>query len=166
MGEHMTNTSTYGISRETGVRYDVSRHASEGGRASGVRRRTRHLRRLKEGIATGGNAAAKLALLKMELREDRALEAERLRADELLSQLLDQAMAERNRIEALREVRRRGEAEIEALEAREAELRARLESHDGIVAVLGELGEDCVERACLALGWIEAEEDADAPLAK
>jgi hypothetical protein len=52
-------------------------------------------------------------------------------------------------------VRRRGEAEIEALEAREAELRRLLETDDGVVAWLELVGEDRATAAAIALGWAE-----------
>jgi hypothetical protein len=79
--------------------------------------------------------------------------------DMLLCGLLDQSDAERTTIARLRVRRREYEQavteRIEALEQREAELRQRLESDDGLVAWLTELGEERVERAAAALGWIE-----------
>jgi hypothetical protein len=157
--ERMANSTMHGVSRATGTRYDVSRHASEGGRASGISRRLRPLRQLEDKVLSSSNGAAAYALLRDKRRQHAELERAQLQADELLSQLLDQAQAERNRIEALREVRQRGEAEIEALEQREAELRRQLDSDDGVRTWLELVGEERATAAAVALGW--AEDDSD-----
>jgi septal ring factor EnvC (AmiA/AmiB activator) len=82
---------------------------------------------------------------------------------------MDWADQERATIGRLRERRRQYEQAVterlEALEQREAELRARLESDEDVVAWLAEHGEERVERAARELGWIEQESDGVASAA-
>jgi hypothetical protein len=86
-----------------------------------------------------------------------------MRADETLCRLLDEADDERREIERLRargaEVVAEYDAKIAALEQREQQLRHRLESNEGVVAWLADLGEERVERAVRELGWVEQESD-------
>jgi hypothetical protein len=141
----MANTAMNGISRTTGLRYDVSQHASEGGRASGLSRRLRPQRAIEESILVGGNNMAKWKVLEVRRLREAELLAEELRRDkEILA--MDEMLAD-------------AREELRSLDAQVSELEAKLERSRSDPQVLKEClqaaGEDAVERALLELRWIE-----------
>jgi hypothetical protein len=88
------------------------------------------------------------AALMYAVKRESGVERQRRLADEVVSELMDE------------EDRLRGR--VDALEAREAELRERLDTD--AAGWLGELGEDRVEHALRELGWLD-EGDDHAPAA-
>jgi hypothetical protein len=54
-------------------------------------------------------------------------------------------------------------AAADGLERQADERREMLGSHDGLVALLRDAGEDRVEAALVEIGWVEPEEPGDAP---
>jgi septal ring factor EnvC (AmiA/AmiB activator) len=126
------------------------------------------VRVLEDGIIQGRNAAAKDSLRKDKLRELAHIERERLRADETLCQLLDEAAAERATIARLRERRREYEAaigeRIAALEQREQLLAAACAASESqVVERLAELNTadpDSLDHVLEQLGLFERAEVA------
>jgi hypothetical protein len=102
------------------------------------------------------------AALDFAVKRETAVDRQRRLADQTVVELMDeedrlreQADQERERIAALRQ-------ECRELEDREAELRRRLESDDGIVAVLEQIGERRATAAAERLGWgDDGEDDGD-----
>jgi hypothetical protein len=150
----MTNTAANGISHASGQRYDVSQHAAEGGRASGLSRRLRPQRLLEQKILESRNGAAHAKLLTFKRKDEAQLLAERYRLDNRVCELLDmkddverEIAAERGRRDALR-------AEVDELEARKSQL----ESGADVVALLESIGEERAFAAAIELGWADADD--------
>jgi hypothetical protein len=158
----MANTAMNGISGTTGQRYDVSQHAAEGGRASGLSRRARGLRLLEQKILESKNGAAHAKLLEIKRKEQAQLLDEQRHLDEHTSLLLDQRDDVLREIDEERGRRDRLRAEVDELEQRKATLHHELESDEGIVAVLESIGEQRAAIAAEQLGWdYDDESDGD-----
>jgi hypothetical protein len=155
----MKNASMHGISHATGARYDVSQHAREGGRASGLSRRLHPLRQLEEKVISSSNGAAAYALLRDKRKDQARLLEEQRRLVEHTSMLLDQ------RDDVLREIaqeqarRDRLRAEVDALEQKKAALHHEFRSDDVVVELLRSIGEERATAAAIALGWAEDDDD-------
>jgi hypothetical protein len=136
-----------------------------GGIASGMSRRQRPQRELEQRIASSRNGAAQLGLLKVMQARDGDLIKDRARIDYAICDLLDEQDAEQAKLERLQERSRELEAElrgkVDALEAREAELRRQLETDDGVRTWLELVGEERATAAAIALGWAEDNHDED-----
>jgi hypothetical protein len=145
----MANSTMHGVSRATGTRYDVSRHASEGGRASGISRRLRPQRLLEEKIVESRNGAAHAKLLDMKRKDEAQLLAERYRLDHTVCELLDMKDDVEREIAQERERRDALRAEVDELERRKAQL----DSDDAVVSILREIGEQRATIAAEQLGW-------------
>jgi hypothetical protein len=138
-----------------------------GGIASGVSRRQRPLRELEAKVAESRNGAAQFGLLRLKIEQDQELERARFRADDVLCRLMDAAAAERATIERLQGCVAELEAEFNerhaalvTLEQREAELRQRAESGEGLVDLLRVAHErDRLEPALEELGLFERVEE-------
>ena len=116
-------------------------------------------RLLEQKILESRNGAAHAKLLDIKRKDEAQLLAERYRLDNTVCELLDmkddverEIAHERERIAGLRQ-------ECRQLEQREATLRHQLESHDGIVAILSEIGGQRATIAAEQLGWGEPLED-------
>jgi hypothetical protein len=101
---------------------------------------------------------AQRAALLYAVRRESESDRQRRLVDEAVCELMDEEdrlragnHAERERIAALRE-------ECRELERREAELRARLDSDDGVRAWLELVGEERATAAAEQLGWIDDDE--------
>ena len=142
---------------------------AKGGRAQVANRPKRELQALEAGIAASNNGAAKAVLLRIKRAEQAAIDRERYRLDDVVCQLMDEEDRLRDRIRWLR--RRAGQVErrlgegIAGLEAREEDLRRRLEeSDDALIEALRPLDEERLARALEALGheFVDDEEAPDA----
>src|SRR3954452_5259093 len=89
---------------------DMSAADRKGGRGSGLSRRLKPQRMLEEKILESRNGHAQLELLRLKLQQEAELQRERIRLDDLVCQLEDEADQERATIERLREQRRLYEA--------------------------------------------------------
>jgi hypothetical protein len=114
MASASTSTATNGINRATGLRYDVSQHACEGGRARVLARRLAGQRELEEKIANGKNGQAQAFLLRVRMQREAALEQMRIAADRELVALEEQTIEEQERLQDLRRQVDEAEAQLEA----------------------------------------------------
>jgi hypothetical protein len=149
-------------------KYDVSKHAREGGIASGISRRLRPHRALEAKVLASSNGAAAYALLRDKRVEQAQLLAEQRRADDLVCRLMDEADAERRTIARLQERSRELEADLSArIDARQAELAdlerqaAAHKTPEGIARFIADVPEATVFRG-LELAGHDVEEIDDA----
>jgi DNA repair exonuclease SbcCD ATPase subunit len=164
-GEHQVARPQGRISR-FGSTTDPVEAGRRGGKASAAQRRFREIRRIEDAILESGNGAAKVAVLRARMERDRALEAERTRADLLVCELLDEADRVKEEIAHHRGERNRLIEERNALLAEGDELRQaidvlrkRLNTEAGLEAWLTELGEPRVTAAAQRIGWGDDDED-------
>lgn len=133
---------------------DLREAGRRGGHASGVSRRLREQRELEAGIIQSRNGAAKAKLLEQKRRDQAELLERQLEADRMVSELDTEAENLRATIKDLG-------AECDALRAERATLEKELkrgrDSDDALVEYLRDVGEQRVQRACIARGWIEDE---------
>lgn len=143
-----------------GAGIDPREAGRRGGIASGVSRRLRPQRELEAKIASTRNGAAIAVVYKTQLERDRALEHARIAADRDVMRLMDMADHEREEIASLRERKVEVVERINALVQREAELRAKAETPEGLAEILADVPEERLERALIALGHEVGEEPA------
>src|SRR5262249_50358661 len=118
----------------------------------------------EEKVLARNNGMAAAKVWEGRLRRKRELERERLRADETVCRLLDEADAERETIKRLKERRREYEAAVNEriahLEARDQTLAAAVEASEASLAArIRDLDDDTIDRVLEKVGTLERVEE-------
>jgi len=158
-----------------GYERDAAEAGRRGGQASGLARRLRQQRQLEEMILASNNGAAKAKVLEIRMRRESELDAARIEADNFVHQLtteadgLEQTIADlhaevdelRDEFGRLINARHALFVRVTALDQRETELRARLDSDAGLDEWLRTIGEERATASAYRLGWAVDEDESD-----
>lgn len=126
---------------------DPAANGAKGGRAP---RRSATVAAAKRNVLGSRSGAANYALLQMELRRQQVRDSLVYRKDRELLQMDEMLADARDELRALDEQAEQRRAQLEAARSDPALL----------VEFLRSCGEQRVEAACVALGWVESESDA------